>query len=394
MKEKLYIQMFSIHGLLRSENLEMGRDADTGGQIKHVVELCRALSKHEKIRRIDLCTRLIDDKSVSDDYSQIAEEVNDKFRIVRIQCGGRKYIRKELLWPHLDEYIDKMIKFIKKEGVIPDIVHGHYADAGYVASQLSKFFGAPFLFTGHSLGRVKKRKLLDDGCDEVEIEKKYKIDQRIDVEEDILKAADLIITSTKQEMEHQYGIYECGSLPTFRVIPPGLDLEKFYPYYHDIFSETTREEEQIFAQASVLEELNRFFLQPDKPIVLALCRPDKKKNISGLIRAYGEDKGLQSMANLAIFAGIRKDISDKEENEKEVLTEMLLLMDKYDLYGKMAIPKKHDFEYEVPELYRIAAQKRGVFVNVAFIEPFGLTLIEAAAVGLPIIATDDGGRGI
>ena len=70
---------------------------------------------------------------------------------------------------------------------------------------------------------------------------------------------------------------------------------------------------------------------------------------------------------------------------------MLLAMDKYDLYGKMAIPKKHDFEYEVPALYRIAAERRGVFVNPALTEPFGLTLLEASATGLPIVATDDGG---
>ncbi|HMB20568.1 MAG TPA: HAD-IIB family hydrolase, partial [Spirochaetota bacterium] len=141
----------------------------------------------------------------------------------------------------------------------------------------------------------------------------------------------------------------------------------------------------------IRDEMNRFFMNPDRPVVLALCRPDQRKNISGLIKAYGEDMELQAMANLAIFAGIRKDISDKEENERAVLTDMLLLMDKYDLYGKMAIPKKHDFEWEVPELYRIAAEKRGVFANVAFTEPFGLTLIEASGTGLPIVATDDGG---
>ncbi len=70
---------------------------------------------------------------------------------------------------------------------------------------------------------------------------------------------------------------------------------------------------------------------------------------------------------------------------------MLLMLDKYDLYGKMAIPKKHDFEFEVPELYKIAAAKGGVFVNAALTVPFGLTLIEASASGLPIVATDDGG---
>jgi sucrose-phosphate synthase len=79
------------------------------------------------------------------------------------------------------------------------------------------------------------------------------------------------------------------------------------------------------------------------------------------------------------------------DNEREVLTDMLLLMDRYDLYGKLAIPKRHDFATEVPELYRICAESRGVFVNAALVEPFGLTLIEASACGLPIVATNDGG---
>ena len=141
----------------------------------------------------------------------------------------------------------------------------------------------------------------------------------------------------------------------------------------------------------MLKELNRFFMTPEKPLILALSRPDQRKNISGLVRAYGEDLELQSMANLAVFAGLRKDIDAMADNEREVLTQMLLAMDKYDLYGKMAIPKKHDFEYEVPALYRIAAERRGVFVNPALTEPFGLTLLEASATGLPIVATDDGG---
>jgi sucrose-phosphate synthase len=80
-----------------------------------------------------------------------------------------------------------------------------------------------------------------------------------------------------------------------------------------------------------------------------------------------------------------------EENERQVLTDMLLQMDHYDLYGKLAIPKKHDFATEVPELYRICAESHGVFVNPALVEPFGITLIEASASGLPIVATNNGG---
>ncbi len=388
---KPYVQMFSIHGLIRAENMELGRDADTGGQIKYVVELGQHLSRRDDIGRIDLFTRLIGDKSVSSDYAAAVETVNPKFRIVRIQCGGRKYMRKELLWPHLDEFVDKTIKYIKRHNQMPDVVHGHYPDAGYVAMQLSHFFGMPFVYTGHSLGRSKLQKLMADGMRHRDIQKKYKIDQRIEVEENILAHADLVITSTHQERETQYDSYHHHDVPEYAVIPPGIDIDKFYPSYHDKLSDSSPSENAMFAQASMLQALNRFFMNPEKPMILALCRPDKRKNISGLVRAYGEDLELQAMANLAIFAGIRKDIDTMEDNERDVLTRMLLLMDKYDLYGKMAIPKKHDFEYEVPALYRIAAESRGVFINPALTEPFGLTLLEASATGLPIVATNDGG---
>ncbi len=383
--------MFSVHGLLRAQNMQLGHDADTGGQIKYVVELCYALSECENVKRVELFTRLIQDKGVSEDYARPVEQVSGKFSIVRIQCGGKKYMRKELLWPHLDEYVDKTIKYIKRQNAIADIVHGHYPDAGYVAMQLAEIFGLPFVYTGHSLGRSKLEQLLNEGMLEKDIIRKYRIDQRIQMEEEVLKKADLIVASTHQEVNDQYGQYHNKDMPKYQVIPPGLDIQKFYPFYHDMLPETAKDEIELYAQASVLEELNRFLMHPDRPVILSLCRPDKRKNIAGLIKAYGEDLELQSMANLAVFAGIRKDITEMEENERDVLTEILLLMDKYDLYGKIAIPKKHDFEHEVPELYRIAAEKKGVFVNSALTEPFGLTLIEAAACGLPIIAPDDGG---
>ncbi|WP_373498849.1 HAD-IIB family hydrolase [Desulfococcus sp.] len=391
MSRGLYFQLFSIHGLLRHESMELGRDADTGGQIKYVVELAETLSRHEQVGRVDLFTRLITDKRVSDDYSRPVVAVSDKFRIVRIQCGGKKYMRKELLWPYLDEYIDRTIKFIKRDNRRPDIVHGHYPDAGYVAITLSEYFSTPFIYTGHSLGHPKKKRLLTEGMSDEEIQKKLFIDHRIAVEEEILKNADLVITSTRQEVEQQYGMYRNRNLARYSVIPPGINLENFYPFHRDRLPSAQKKDEYMMAYGALMEELNRFFTFPDKPLILALCRADKRKNIAGLIDAYGTDKELQAMANLAIFAGIRKNIQDMEENEKWVLTDMLLQMDRYDLYGKMAIPKKHDFTYEVPELYRIAAERKGVFVNCALVEPFGLSLIEASACGVPIVATNNGG---
>ena len=388
----LYLQLYSIHGLIRGERPELGRDADTGGQVKYVLELARALAAQPEVAQVDLVTRLIDDRTVSSDYSRPIEPLSEKARIVRVQCGGRKYIRKELLWPHLDEFVDKSLKFIKSEKRrVPDFFHGHYADGGYVAKELASIFGRPFVFTGHSMGRHKLEKLLSEGMTVEEVNRRYRIDHRIQVEERVIKESEKVITSTNHEIREQYGLYDNYQEGSYVVIPPGIDIDTFYPYYALQLDPQLDDEISRQARMTLLHELHRFWVNPQKPFILALCRPDHRKNIAGLITAYGEDKELTAIANLAIFAGIRKDINNMEENERNVLTEMLLLMDRYDLYGSLAIPKKHDFSIEVPELYRLCADSQGVFVNPALVEPFGLTLIESAACGVPIIATREGG---
>ena len=61
------IHFFSIHGLFRGSDLEIGRDADNGGQIFYVMELAKELSKRPEVEHIDLFTRKIDDKGLSPD---------------------------------------------------------------------------------------------------------------------------------------------------------------------------------------------------------------------------------------------------------------------------------------------------------------------------------------
>jgi len=373
-----YLALISIHGLIRNHDLELGRDADTGGQTKYVVELAKALAERDDVEQVDLFTRRVVDANVSADYAVPVEILSDKVRIIRIDAGPEEYIFKEQLWDHLDSFMDNLTRWLSRQTRMPDLVHSHYADAGYVGVRLANLLGIPLIHTGHSLGRDKRIRLLAMGLSSDEIEHTYNMVRRTDAEEEILANADLVITSTHNEIEAQYGLYNYYDPERMSVIPPGTDLTLFHP---------PQDNDEAVSFAT---QLPRFLNEPDKPLILALSRPDERKNILTLIMAFGESQALQEVANLLIVAGNRDDIRDMEIGAQSVLTNILLLIDSYDLYGKVAVPKAHSAD-EVPDIYRLAASSRGVFINPALTEPFGLTLLEAAASGLPIVATENGG---
>lgn len=373
-----YILMLNLHGLIRGNAPELGRDEDTGGQTLYVLELARALAAEGAVSQVDILTRLVEDPQVDAGYALLEEEITPKARVVRLPFGPKRYLRKEVLWPYLDSLVDRCLQHIRAQRRLPDVIHSHYADAGYVGAKLSQLTGIPLVHTGHSLGRCKRDRLLAAGRKASAIDRQFHFSKRIAAEELVLQEAALIVTSTRQEIESQWGIYENFGRTNMVVIPPGTDTSRFSPPGRRL--RTT----------SIEQRVDRFLKQPNKPMILALARPDARKNLLRLVQAYGSSSTLQERANLVIVAGNREDIRTLDDGPRNVLTDLLLEADKYDLHGRFALPKHHTSE-EVPDLYRLAAHRRGVFVNPALTEPFGLTLIEAAASGLPIVATEDGG---
>ena len=367
-----------LHGLIRSKNLELGRDPDTGGQTQYVLELIKSLANTSEVEQVDLVTRLIRDKKIHDDYSKEKEFIELGARILRFDFGPPKYLRKELLWPYLDQLVIQLANFYSNPQNRPNWIHAHYADAGYVGVRLSKILNIPLIFTAHSLGREKKRRLLDAGLKLNQIEKTYCINQRIQAEEDVLKESSLIITSTKQELIHQYSEYKSFDSNKAKVISPGVDHEKF----HHVHSTTE--------VSDVNSMMNPFLVDSSKPPLLAISRAVKRKNVPSLVEAYGKSEKLKKNCNLILVLGCRDNISKLDSQQKDVFQEIFEVIDKYNLYGKVAYPKKHK-PFHIPAIYRWAASRGGLFVNPALTEPFGLTLLEAASCGLPMVATDDGG---
>lgn len=433
-ERRLYVILISLHGLVRGENMELGRDSDTGGQVKYVVEFARALAKMPEVYRVDLLTRQICSPEVDSSYGEPTEmltsdhdeEIHESggAYIVRIPCGCKeKYIEKELLWPYIPEFVDGALGHIlniskalgdligEGRSVWPHVIHGHYADAGDAACLLSGALNVPMVLTGHSLGRNKLEQLLKQGLHSKEvINATYKIMRRIEAEELCIDSAELVVTSTRQEIEEQWGLYDGFDLelnkklrhrakrgvncygrymPRMTVIPPGMDFSNVIVQDENTDNDSDNDSTQL-PESPLWGEIPRFLNNPSKPIILALARPDPKKNMATLVKAFGECAKLRKLANLMLIMGNRDDIDQMPVASANVLTTVLKLIDKYDLYGEVAYPKHHK-QSEVADIYRIAAKTKGVFINPALVEPFGLTLIEAAAHGLPMVATKNGG---
>ncbi|MCA9173408.1 MAG: HAD-IIB family hydrolase [Planctomycetales bacterium] len=376
-RQGLKVALISLHGLIRGHAPELGRDADTGGQIKYVLELAREFARQPQVREVELLTRQIVDPKLDADYAQLEEPLAANAKIVRIAFGPKRYLRKESLWPYLEMFIDQALAHFKRNG-LPDVIHGHYADAGLAGAQLARLLHIPFVFTGHSLGRVKRQRLSLGHADTAALERKYKFTSRIEAEEIALETAAMVVTSTNQEVQQQYQLYDHYVPGRMEVIPPGVDLSSFSPRPAD------------WPRPAIADELARFLRDPDKPMILTLARPDERKNLEKLVEVYGRSPQLRELANLVLVMGTRDDLHELPSGQRAIVTRVLQQIDKHDLYGQIAYPKTHSPD-DVPELYRLAESLRGVFINPALTEPFGLTLLEAGATGLPIIATNDGG---
>ncbi|WP_353225931.1 HAD-IIB family hydrolase [Salinisphaera hydrothermalis] len=363
----MYIMHIALQGCLRANTVEYGITSDTGGHIQYLMQLVSASASDPRVERIDIVTRAFDAPFSAHDYRRAEETVNAKTRLIRLASGKPEYLDKEALHTELDDLTAALNAYIARAPRRPDFIHAHYADAAEVAAGAKACHGIPFVFTAHSLGRVKQA---HGGASDPAA-----LARRIEYEEGALARAALVFASSRDEAELQYADYENYDPGRIRIVRPGIDSAAF---------RDARPADDAHAL------LARFLTEPDKPVILAIARPVARKNLLGLVRAYGQSPTLRERANLVIVAGTRQRLADLEPELAENMRALFEAIDEYDLHGRIAYPKQHRAE-DIPAIYAWARERGGVFVNPALNEPFGLTLLEAAAAGLPVVATDSGG---
>jgi sucrose-phosphate synthase len=361
----LRIAAIALGGCLRGPPVSYGITEDTGGHITYVLGAMEAIGGHAAVTSAEIFTRLFDDVDLGAIHLQRHEAVSERLQITRIDSGDLRYLSKDALAQDRGAFTRALIAELAMRPAKPDLIWAHFADAADVARQVRDALGIPFVYTAHSLA-IDKR----DHCGSAP-----NLSYRIAEEDRAIASADAVIGSSRDECERQLRLYPSADVGRIHRITPGVSVPPA---------------DDPLAESCARMTIAPFLRDMDKPLILAVARPVHKKNLPRLIEAFAGDPELRESANLAVVAGLRAGLASGEQEQRDVMHALVDAIDRHDLHGHVAWPRTHD-QRTIAGLYKMAKRTHGVFVNAALTEPFGLTLIEAAAHGVPVVATRHGG---
>jgi sucrose synthase len=227
-----------------------------------------------------------------------------------------------------------------------------------------------------------------------------------------MNTADFIITSTYQEIAGtdegvgQYESYQSFTMPglyrvlsgidafdpKFNVVAPGADPEIFFPFTEEERRmEDVREEIEALVFGEDGSHARGHLEDRERPLLFAMSRLDRVKNMAGLLEWYGRDPELRSLARLLLVGGEVDPEKSSDRDETQQIETMHRLFEEHGLEGDARWVEMQTDKNRVGELYRVVADTGGAFVQPALFEGFGLTVVEAMSSGLPVFATRFGG---
>ncbi len=401
---------------------------DTGGQVVYILDQARALEREMNKRleeqgiaiepQILVVTRLIPESRGTTCNQRIEPITGTKHaRILRVPFRDHAdevvphWISRFEVWPYLERFALEAEKEVLAElGGKPALIIGNYSDGCLVASLMSRRLQVTQCNIAHALEKTKY--LLSDLFWRANDER-YHFSCQFSADLISMNTADFIITSTYQEIAgtpssvgqyESYGAFTMPGLfrvvngidvfdPKFNVVSPGADANVYFPY-----TENKRRLKGLHEELKALvfgdgggSPCRGYFADQDKPIVFTMARLDRIKNINGLVDAYGQNPRLRELANLLVVGGHLDPNLSTDHEEREQILWLHELFERHHLDGQVRWVGFQSERNLVGELYRFVADYRGVFVQPALFEAYGLTVIEAMSSGLPVFATCYGG---
>ncbi|HEX8531903.1 MAG TPA: glycosyltransferase family 1 protein [Cytophagales bacterium] len=321
--------------------------ADSGGQNIYVDQVARNLATLGY--EVDIYTRW--DDPTRDQINKYLPGV----RVIHVEAGPRHVLPKEQLFGFMDEFAANMEAFIVEEGLHYQVIHAHFWMSGYVAMQLRKSLGVPYVVTFHALGKIRRiHQGTADGFP----------DCRFSVEENVARKADLVIAECPQDKEDLMILYYVPE-EKIKVIPCGFDGTEFYP---------------IDRRRARL----KLGLHPDEPVILQLGRMVPRKGVENVVRSLALVNGRREQpARLLIVGG---ETDDPDPLKTPEIARLQAVAAEHDLLSQISFVGRKQ-RGQLKYFYNAA----DIFVSTPWYEPFGITPLEAMACGTPVVGSNVGG---
>src|SRR5690606_626363 len=121
---------------------------DAGGQNVYVAHLARRLANSGYL--VDVFTR-----RSSRDQEEVTRWLPG-VRVIHVPAGPPEFVPKEDLYPYMPQFTEWTRHFFRSERQDDDLVHANFWMSGFVAANLKRDLGIPFVMTFHALGRVRR----------------------------------------------------------------------------------------------------------------------------------------------------------------------------------------------------------------------------------------------
>ena len=233
---------------------------------------------------------------------------------------------------YLQEFKNKLVDSLDLNSF--DVIHAHYWLSGLVAKEISNELNIPFIFTSHSLG------IFLDGYNK----------ERVDCEKIVMTSTNLVTASSVFETMLIADTYKIDE-NKIKKITPGVDRKIFIPDFS-------------------VEKEN---------IILSIGRIQEQKGQLQTIEFLNNFKKIQNDFKCYFVGGP----SGKHGNE--YLQELQQTIKDFNL------DKHVEFLGDLPQTEIIELLKKAkLLIHTSKFETFGLVAIEANAMGVPVLTTNNG----
>ncbi|TVQ17397.1 MAG: sucrose synthase [Leptolyngbya sp. DLM2.Bin15] len=423
------VVLLSPHGWFGQEGV-LGRP-DTGGQVVYVLDQVRSIEQQlqEEISlagldvqsaypKVIVLTRLLpncEDTLCNQRLEKIHATHNAWILRVPFREFNPKYTQNWIsrfeIWPYLETFaIDAERELLAEFQGKPDLIIGNYSDGNLVSFLLARRLKVTQCIIAHAL---EKSKYLFSNLYWQDLEEQYHFSIQFTADLIAMNSANFVVSSTYQEIVGtkesvgQYESYHRFTMPElyhvvngvdlfspkFNVVPPGVNETVYFPYHRSedrIPGDRDRLDKLLFTDddpAAIFGTLD----DPSKRPLFSMARLDRIKNLTGLAECFGKSEALQEQCNLILIAGKLRTEDSTDREEISEIEKLYHIIDQYNLQGKVRwlgvrLPKT-----DSGEVYRVIADRQGIFVQPALFEAFGLTILEAMISGLPTFGTRFGG---